>query len=91
MLNPVWVNIPNRIHIKWENVQYFYDRYDSLFDGIPIDKLFEEFSDYQILADEDIGAEAWKAVKVVEGVEDDGTEVLHYRVVILWWYIANQK
>ena len=91
LLNAVWVNVPNRIHVKWENVQYFYDRYDSLFDGIPIDKLFEEFSDYQTLADEDIGAEAWQAAKVVEEVEDDGTEVLHYRVDVLWWYIANLK
>ena len=28
LLNAVWVNVPNPIHIKWENVQYFYGRYD---------------------------------------------------------------
>lgn len=58
-------------------------RYDSLFGGIPINKLFEEFSD------EDIGAKAWEAAKVVEEVEDDGTAVFHYRVDVLWWCIAN--
>ena len=59
------------------------DMTHSLVHGIPIDKLFEEFSDYQTLGDEGIGAEAWEAAKVVEEVEDAGTAVLHYRVDVL--------
>ena len=74
------------------NVPYFYDRYDSIFGGIPIDKLSEELSYYQTLGDEDIGAEAWQAAKVVEEVEDHGTETLHYRIdVFWWWYDTNLK
>ncbi len=91
IMNAVWVNIPDRIEVKWESAQYFYDRYESLFDGIPIDKLFEEFSDYQTLSDDDIGTEAWQAAKVLEEVEDDGTEVFHYRVDVLWWHVTNLK
>ena len=83
VMNAIWINTPDRIQVMWENVQYFYDRYDSLFGGIPIDKLFEEFSDYQTLSDDEIDAAAWQAAKVVEEVEDDGTEVFHYRIDVL--------
>ncbi len=91
IMNAVWVNIPDQIEVKWESAQYFYDRYESLFDGIPIDKLFEEFSDYQTLSDDDIGTEAWQAAKVLQEVEDGGTEVFHYRVDALWWHVTNLK
>ena len=53
-----------------------------------IDELHDEFCDYQILNDGDIGDNAWNDAKVIDGFVD-GVEVYHYRVDILWWYIAH--
>ena len=88
--NAVWINIPQRLEAEWQNVEYFYDRFDAIFHEIPVDALFEEFCDYRSLTDNDIGGDAWQAAKVVDAMEG-GTEVFHYRVDILWWYIAHMK
>jgi len=50
----------------------------------------KEFCDYRSLTASDIGGDAWQAAKVVDAMEG-GTEVLHYRGDILWWYIAHMK
>lgn len=44
--NAVWINIPQRLEAEWQNVEYFYDRFDAIFHEIPVDALFEEFYDY---------------------------------------------
>lgn len=88
--NAVWVNVPARIDAEWQNVEYFYDRFQAVFQGIPVGSLYEEFCDYQTLTDADICVDAWKAAKVVEAVEGDA-EIFHYRVDILWWYIGNMQ
>ena len=40
-------------------MEYFYDRFDTIFHEIPVDALFEEFCDYRSLTDSDIGGDAW--------------------------------
>ena len=62
--NASWVNVPEREHAEWENVQFFYDLRPDLMNGISTDDLYEEFTDYQILHDDDITDEAWREVKV---------------------------
>ena len=52
-----------------------------------IDELHNEFCDYQTLNDGDIGDNVWNDAKVIDG-SIDSVEVYHYRVDILWWYIA---
>ena len=62
--NASWVNVAERVHAESENVQFFYDLLPDLMNGISTDDLYEEFTDYQILHDDDITDEAWREVKV---------------------------
>jgi hypothetical protein len=56
--------------------------------NVNMDKLYDEFCDYQTLNDEDIGDKAWNEAKVIDGSVND-IEESHYRVDILWRYIAH--
>ena len=82
--NAVWIDVSQRIMVEWECVQYFYDKYSTMFEEVPVDILYEEFCDYQTLNDSEIGGEAWKAAKVLECIDSDGNEVFHYRADVLW-------
>ena len=54
--------------------------------------LYEEFTDYQILCDDNFEDVAWKEAKVLECLkDDDGENLFHYRIDVLWYYIANMK
>ena len=57
-------------------------------EGVDNDKVFEEFVDYQSLNDE-IGHNAWSEAELVDGKDEDGNKIVHYRVDILWYYIAS--
>lgn len=83
------MNVPKRIRVEQENVEYFYNRYQPVFKEIPADSLYEKFCVYQGFSDADIGQDAWEAAKVVDGVEEDGAEITHYRAGIHWWYIIE--
>ena len=85
--NAVWIDVSQRIMVEWKCVQYFYDRYSTMFEEVPVDILYEEFCDYQTLNDSEIGDEARKAAKVLECIDLDGNEVFHYRADVLWWFI----
>lgn len=41
--NAVWINIPHRLEAEWQNVEYFYDRFDAIFQEIPVDPLLKNF------------------------------------------------
>ena len=59
---------------------------------ISTDDLYEEFTDYQILHDNDITDEVWREAKVVDGLKrdvEDEDGLNHYRVDILWWHILK--
>ena len=46
----------------------------------------------QTLSDDDFEDVTWEEAKVLEGLKDgDGKNLLHYRMDILWYYIANMK
>ena len=36
--NAVWIKVPQRIEAEWQNVEYFYDRFDAIFHEIPVNK-----------------------------------------------------
>ena len=85
--NSVWVNVPERLQVSWENVQFFVDTSPGLMGGIPVDTLYEEFIDYQSMNDSDIGDEAWEGAKVLDGVKNDINDEnnsYHHRFDILW-------
>lgn len=85
-----WIDIQNRINSTWESVEFFLNRIIPVFQDLPIDDIFDEFSDYQTMSDQCIGKDAFEEAKVIDGEQDD--EVLfHYRMDVLWWHIANQN
>ena len=80
------------MNTKWEHVQYFYDLFPNLMSDISADDLYEEFTDYQTLCDDDFEDVALEGAKVLEGLKhDDGENLFHYRMDVLWYYIANMK
>ena len=67
--NASLVNVQERVHAGWENVQFLYDLLPDLINGVSTDDLYEEFTDYLILHDDDITDEAWREVKVSDGLK----------------------
>ena len=62
----MWIDIPNRMKSRWENVEFFLEKFPSFFVDIDTNTVFKEFVDYQTLSDEDIDQEAWKQAKVID-------------------------
>ena len=61
--------------------------------SISADDLYEEFTDYQTLCGDDFNDKASEDAKVSEGLKDDidGKKLFHYRMDVLWYYIANMN
>ena len=61
--------------------------------SISADDLYEEFTDYQTLCGDDFDDKASEDAKVSEGLKDDidGEKLFHYRMDVLWYYIANMN
>lgn len=81
-----WIDVGSRIDSKWESVEFFINRFKAIFQQLPVDKLYDEFCDYQ--TDECFGDDVLKEAKVIHGKED-GEVLIHYRVDVLWWHIAQ--
>ena len=85
------MDVLGRENSKWEQVQYFYDRFPHLMNGIKPDELYEEFSDYQILKDNDFDDNVFEEAKIPEKILDDigGEPLFHYRIDVLWYHISK--
>ena len=61
--------------------------------AISADELYEEFTDYQTLNDNDFEERAWEEARVFEGVKTDmdGEISFHFRIDVLWSYSADMK
>ena len=91
--NSIWIDVEKRLQAKWENVEFFLEKFASVsfMDTIKQDNLYEEFVDFRTLSDDDIGQTAWTEAKVIDGEDEDGNALLHYRVDVLWYHIAQLK
>ena len=91
--NSSWIDVEKRLQARWENVEFFLEKFASVsfMDTIKHDKLFEEFVDFQSLSDDDIGQTAWTEAKVIDGEDEEGNTLLHYRVDVLWYHITQMK
>ncbi len=91
--NAVWVNVPDRINSKWAQVQYLFDFFPNLMSAISADGIYEAFTDYQTLNDNDFEERAWEDARILEGVKKDmdGEISFHFRIDVLWSYIADMK
>ena len=43
--NASWINVPDRLLAEWENVEFYFKKFQNIMKGIPEDQLFEEFCD----------------------------------------------
>ena len=50
----VWVGFESRMEKTFSSVEYIVHRYGTLFPGLDMDKLSEQFLTYQVLVEEDI-------------------------------------
>ena len=73
-----------RHETNWNNVEYFLEKFSrvSFMEEVDRDELFEEFIDYQWLADDNIGPIVWKDAEVV--VDSDKQRSVHFPC----WYIV---
>lgn len=83
-----WIDVQNRIKSEWESVEFFLTKFQPVFEDLTADDIFDEFCDYQTMNDQCIGENAFKEAKVIDG-EQDGEELFHYRMDVLWWHISN--
>ena len=75
-----------RVHAGWENVQFLYDLLPDLINGVSTDDLYEEFTDYLILHDDDITDEVWREVKVSDGLQKMLTMKIIHIIIELIFY-----
>lgn len=86
--NAKCINIQRHSDTKWESIEFFIAKFNSIFTSIDIDRLFDEVCDYKTLTDEEIGSHAWNEAKVIDGSVGDQEE-FHYRVDILWCHLGH--
>lgn len=86
MLN--YVNFEEREECVFSMVELFCQKYSDIlnFTDSEMDKLQEEFVDYQLLEKRDIPESIWKEALVYEDKEDD---IKHYRMDVIWGYIDS--
>ena len=77
------MDFEHRLQKLFASVEYFVHRYPHLLSGINIDMLSEQFSDYQLLPDDEIP----DSVKEDAGVEKERP----HRVDVLWGYLRTVK
>ena len=81
-------DVQRRSDAKWESIEFFVAKFNSIFASIDMDRLYDEFCDYKTLTDEEIGRHAWDEAKVIDGSVGD-QELFHYRADTLWWHIGH--
>ena len=80
------MNVQERVHAGWENNQFLYDLLPDLINGVSTDDLYEEFTDYLILHDDDITDEVWREVKVSDGLQKMLTMKIIHIIIELIFY-----
>ncbi|XP_065893400.1 uncharacterized protein [Dysidea avara] len=81
--NATWLDFEHRLQNSFLSVQYFVLKYPTIFGSINMDKLNEQFLNYQLLSDEQIP----KEVKEGIGLEDDDP----HRIDVLWGFLRGMK
>lgn len=91
--NSMWIDVSKRLSSSWEHVQFFVEKHhsSSFLQSIDHNALYEEFVDYQTLSDDSIPKAAWEESKVIDGKDNEGNEICHYRVDILWWHLGQMN
>ena len=83
-----WIDVGSRIDSKWESVEFFINRFKTFFQQLPVDKLYDEFCDYQTLPDECFWDDVLKEAKVIDGEEDGGAFSLQSGCLVVAYCLA---
>lgn len=81
--NAVWLDFDQRLEITLDAVEYFVGRYSNILGDLDVDKLSEQFIEYQLLSDEDLPDD-------VRALCLFGSD-LPKRIDILWGYLKGVK
>ena len=83
LIHATWLDLERRLEKSFNSVEYFVHRFHGLFEDANIDKLNEEFIDYQMLSSNDIPTSIKESASLSE--EDP------HRIDILWGYLRGVK
>lgn len=83
LTHATWLSFEDRLNKSFLSVEYFVHKYPDIFHGMDMNRLEEQFLNYQLLAADEIP----KEVKEGAGLQEDDP----YRVDILWGYLRNVK
>lgn len=78
-----WLTFERRLEKNFQSVEYFVHRYPTIFSEVDMDRLSEEFFNYQMLSSDSIP----KSVKESVNLEDKDP----HRVDVLWGYLRGLK
>ena len=78
-----WLTFEQRLEKNFQSVEYFVHRYSGIFSDVDMDRLSEEFFNYQMLSSDSIP----KSVKEVVNLEEQDP----HRVDVLWGYLRELK
>ena len=78
-----WIDFDSRQNAKWSRVEYIVEKYKGILqhDDYEMDKLFEEFIDFESLSDSELPPGIWEV--------DDGSK--EYRIDTLWYHIQQLR
>ena len=82
-VHATWLDFERRLEKSFNSVEYFIHRFHTFFEDVNMDKLNEEFIDYQMLSSNDIPASIKESANLRE--EDP------HRIDILWGYLQGVK
>ena len=83
LLHATWLDFERRLDKSFLSVEYFVLKYPELLPDMNIDRLNDQFVNYQLLAAEDIPS----VIKGSAGLEEEDP----YQVDILWGYLRGVK
>ena len=83
LASATWLTFEQRLEKNFLSVEYFVHRYPSIFSDIDVDRLSEEFFNYQTLSSDAIP----KSVKESVNLEDKDP----HRIDVLWGYLKGIK
>ena len=89
MKNCVFIDFSLRNECSMDNVEEVLSSVEHIHREVinnprAMDTLEEEFFVYQAMSEADIPAHIWKESKVVEKLDDNGTEVTYHRMDMIW-------
>ncbi len=90
--NAKFTNFEKRAECTFESVEFFCVRYSHLLHLSPrqMDRLQEEFTDYQLLDKHEIPETVWNEALVFEEETED-TRKEHHRMDTIWAYLSGMK